>query len=205
MSHFFSSTRPRRKTRRRKRYGLQFHPLGTTAASENCLLPPQAGGPLRQNPGKIGLLIQAVRKVISAPARFWNRGARCFVERLYVLEQLGDELQRFFGGDSLALLKQGRFWKCRARTKVASSRAARGNKREERKSRHRWRLEDVRGERLSRSVMEWADSNSAEHERELEPNGFAVSRTPSTHLSPTTVVMLHHCSTVTVVTPMLTP
>ena len=29
--------------------------------------------------------------------------------RLYVLEQLGDELQRFFGGDSLALLKQGQF------------------------------------------------------------------------------------------------
>ena len=30
-----------------------------------------------------------------------------------MLEQLGDELQRFFGGDSLARLKQGRFRKYR--------------------------------------------------------------------------------------------
>ena len=36
----------------------------------------------------------------------------------------GDELQRFSGGNPLALLKQGRFWKCRARIKVAPSRAA---------------------------------------------------------------------------------
>ena len=58
---------------------------------------------MRQNPGKIGLLIQAVYEVTSAPARFWDRGARWFVVRLYVLEQPGDELQRFFGGDSLPL------------------------------------------------------------------------------------------------------
>ena len=87
-SHYYSSTRPRRRNRRRKTYGLQFHQPGTTAASGNCLLLPTAGGSLRHNPGKIGRLIQAVRKVISAPARFWDRGARWFVVRLYVLEQL---------------------------------------------------------------------------------------------------------------------
>ena len=37
---------------------------------------------------QIPLLIQAVRKVTSAPAHFWDRGARWFVVRLYVLEQL---------------------------------------------------------------------------------------------------------------------
>ena len=58
---------------------------------------------VRLNPGKIGFLIQAVHEVTSAPARFWDRGARWFVVRLYVLEQPGDELQRFFGGDSLSL------------------------------------------------------------------------------------------------------
>ena len=48
-----------------------------------------------KNPGKIGLFIQAVRKITFAPAHFWDRGARWFVVRLYVLEKLGDELQRF--------------------------------------------------------------------------------------------------------------
>ena len=43
---------------------------------------------MRRNPGKIGLLIQAVRKVTSAPAHFWDRGARWFVVRLYGLGQL---------------------------------------------------------------------------------------------------------------------
>ena len=56
---------------------------------------PTAGGSLRQNPDKVELLIQAVRKVTSAPAHFWDRGAPWFVVRLYVLEQPGDELQRF--------------------------------------------------------------------------------------------------------------
>ena len=48
-----------------------------------------------QNPGKIERLIQAVCKVIPAPVHVWDRGARRFVTRLYVLEQPGDELQRF--------------------------------------------------------------------------------------------------------------
>ena len=59
-----------------KNYGLQFHPHCTTAAFRNCLLLPTAGGSLRQNRCKIGRLIQAVRKVIPAPARFGDRGAR---------------------------------------------------------------------------------------------------------------------------------
>ena len=72
-----------------------------------CLLLPTAGESLRQNPGKIGLLIQAIRKVTSAPAHLWDRGARWFVVRLYVLEQPGDELQRFFRSRTAASLKQG--------------------------------------------------------------------------------------------------
>ena len=52
------------------------------------LLPPLAGGSLRQSHSKIVCSIQAVLKVVSAPARFWERGARCFVVRLCVSEQL---------------------------------------------------------------------------------------------------------------------
>ena len=60
---------------------LQLHPPGTTAASGKmtCLLPP--GGSLRQNQGKTGCSIQAVLKIVSAPARFWECGARYFVGR----------------------------------------------------------------------------------------------------------------------------
>ena len=47
-----------------------------------CLLYPLAGGPLKQNWGKTVRLMQAVLKVVSAPAHFWESGARCFVERL---------------------------------------------------------------------------------------------------------------------------
>ena len=83
-SHFFSSTRPRRQTVRR----LRFHTSRTTAASGTCLLPLPAEGSSRQNQEKIGRLIQAVLKVVSTPARFLDRGARCFVVRLCVLEQL---------------------------------------------------------------------------------------------------------------------
>ena len=83
---------------------LQLHTSRATAAAcGDCLLLPTTGGSLRLNPGKIGLLIQAVHEVTSAPAWFWDRGACWFVVRLYVLEQPGDELQRFFGGDSLPL------------------------------------------------------------------------------------------------------
>ena len=67
----------------------QLHTSRTTAAVPgDCLLFPTAGGSLGLNPGKIGLLIQAVCKVISAPALFWDRGARWFVVRLNGLGQL---------------------------------------------------------------------------------------------------------------------
>ena len=59
-----------------------------------CLLPPPAGGSSRQNQEKIGCSIQAVLKVVFAPARFWDRVARCFVGRF----MLGlDEAAAFFG------------------------------------------------------------------------------------------------------------
>ena len=57
---------------------------------------------------------QVVLKVVSASARFWDRGARCSVVRLYVLEQPGDELQRSlrtFTGS----LKQGQLRICSVR------------------------------------------------------------------------------------------
>ena len=58
---------------------IQLHTSRTTAAaSGDCLLLPTAEGSLRPNPGKIGPLIQAVRKITSAPAYFWNRGTRWF-------------------------------------------------------------------------------------------------------------------------------
>ena len=58
---------------RRKTHGLQLHPPCTTAAaSGDCLLLHTATGSLRLNQGKIGPLIEAVRKVTSAPAHFWE-------------------------------------------------------------------------------------------------------------------------------------
>ena len=49
---------------------------------------------IETNRGKIGCSIQAVLKVVSAPACFWERGARCFVGRF----TLGlDEAAAFFG------------------------------------------------------------------------------------------------------------
>ena len=91
-SHLFGSTRLRRRIQRRQIYGLQFHPPGTIAVSGeiNCLLPPPAGESLRQNSNKIGRSIEAVLKVVSAPARYWDRGARCLMVRLYVLERLSE-------------------------------------------------------------------------------------------------------------------
>ena len=84
---------------KKKIYGLRLHTPHTAARSSRrvtCLLFPTAGGSLRQNPGKMRLLIQAVHEVTSAPAHFWDRGACWFVVRLDVLDQPGAELQRFF-------------------------------------------------------------------------------------------------------------
>ena len=89
------------------------------AASEHCLLLPTAGGSSRQNPGKIGRLIQAVRKVISAPARFRDRGARwSVVIRLYVLEQLEKTAAVFLsmGYSRLESLQESRTSKILCRT-----------------------------------------------------------------------------------------
>ena len=83
-SQLSDSTQPMRQM-----YGLKFHPPGTTAVSGeiNCLLPPPAGGSLRQNPGKIEYLNQPVPKVVFAPACFWECGARFFAVRLCVWER----------------------------------------------------------------------------------------------------------------------
>ena len=53
---------------------------------------------IETNQEKIGCSIQAVLKVVSAPARFWDRGARCFVGR-FVLG-LG-EATAFYGGSMI--------------------------------------------------------------------------------------------------------
>ena len=74
---------------RRKIHGLQLHPPRTTAAAfGDWLLLHTATGSLTLNEGKIGPLIQAVPKVTSAPAHFWDHGARWFVVRLYGLGHL---------------------------------------------------------------------------------------------------------------------
>ena len=51
---------------------------------------------MTQIPGKIEPLIQAVSKVTSAPAHFWDRGARWFVARFYGLRQLETSCSVFF-------------------------------------------------------------------------------------------------------------
>ena len=76
------------------------------------------------NPGKIGLLIQAVRKVISAPARFWDRGAGWFVVRLCVLEQLVTRCSVF--SEEFRWLSKTRPALMPCLKKVLPSRAARG-------------------------------------------------------------------------------
>ena len=106
-------------------HGLQFHKPRTTArASRGCLLLRIAEGSLTQNPGKIEPLVQAVLKVTSAPARFWDRGARWFVARFYGLRQLeksysvfSDEIRWLFGKRPVLMPRQD---------KVSPSRAARG-------------------------------------------------------------------------------
>ena len=54
----------------------------------NLLAASPSGGSLKQNQGNIGCWTQAVLKVVSAPARFWERGARCFVGKTCNLERL---------------------------------------------------------------------------------------------------------------------
>ena len=85
---------------------------------------------IETKPGEIGRSIHAVLKAVSTPARFGDRGARCFVVSLCVLEQLDEtaaifgvstirdskafrravrtKLRRAYSGQSAGSLKQGR-------------------------------------------------------------------------------------------------
>ena len=157
-SHLFGFARPRKRIWRWKIHGLQFHPPRTTAAaSGDCLLLPTAGGSLTQNPVKIRSLIQAVLEVTSAPARFWDHGARWFVASFYGLGQREKKSYSVFS-DEIRWLFEKRPVPMPRQDKVSPSRPARDyrNSREDQRSRRHGDLRrlEVRGERLSRSVME---------------------------------------------------
>ena len=84
-SRVFNSAQSRRRILRRHQLNT---PCITTAVSDGTsFLPPPDVGLHKQNQGKIRHSMQAVPKVAYAPSRFWERGARCFVENL-VLERL---------------------------------------------------------------------------------------------------------------------
>ena len=57
---------------------------------------------MKPNRRKIGCSIQAVLKVVSAPAHFKERGARCFVGRLGV-GRLDEATECFWRSDDLAI------------------------------------------------------------------------------------------------------
>ena len=87
-----------------------------------------------------------VLKVVFAPDLFWDRGARCFVVRLYVLERLGKTATFFLridasGFNAVRISVDRWFFAARGRfenamsDKVMPSRAARGYRRDERRSR----------------------------------------------------------------------
>ena len=97
------------------------------------------------------ILTQAVHEVASAPAHFWDRGARWFVARLYGLGQLVTSCSVFSEGIRWLFVTRPVLMPCQK--KVLPSRAARGymNWREERRSRRHGdsRRLGVRGDRLS--------------------------------------------------------
>ena len=90
---------------------------------------------MTQNPGKIGSLIQAVQEVTSAPARFWDSGARWFVASFNGLGQLEKSSSVF--SDEIRWLVGKRPVLMPCQDKVSPSRAARGyrNLREDQRSR----------------------------------------------------------------------
>ena len=71
-----------------KRLRLHTPHSKAAASSGDWYLLHTAGGSLTQIPGKIGPFVQGVLEVTSAPARFWDRGARWFVAWFHGLGQL---------------------------------------------------------------------------------------------------------------------
>ena len=82
--------------RRRILRGRQLNtPCATAVSGGTSFLPPPGEGLCKSNQGKIWCSILAVLQVVSAPARFWEHGARCFVGMLCVKGL--DEAAVFFG------------------------------------------------------------------------------------------------------------
>ena len=105
---------------------------------------------MTQNPGKIGPLIQAVLEVTSAPARFWDRGARWSVARFDGLGQLEQSCSVF---SVIRWLFEIRPVSMPRQDKI-SARVYRNSREDQRSRRHSdYRRLEVRDERLSRSVM----------------------------------------------------
>ena len=133
---FYATEEMNREDDSKEIHGLQFHPPRTTAASSgDCLLLDTGTESLRLNQDKIRLLIQAVHVVTSAPAHFWDPGARWFVVRLYGLGQLVTSCSVF--SEEICWLFDTRPASMPCQEKVLLSRAARSymNCREEHRSR----------------------------------------------------------------------
>ena len=64
-----------------KKISTQYASYDSSFWRNYLLAVPSCRRVLKQNQGKTECSIQAVLKVVSAPARFWERGARCFVGR----------------------------------------------------------------------------------------------------------------------------
>ena len=103
---------------------------------------------MRQNQGKIKCSIQAVLKVVSAPVRFWECGARFFLG-------LDEAAAVFWRKDDVGINLQERDTRIVYAVRVVANRffpAAAGSKCHAVEG--GLTLSDVRGERLSGSVME---------------------------------------------------
>ena len=109
---------------------------------------------MRQNQGKKECSIQAVLKVVSAPVRFWECGARFLLGRFTLLGR--DETAAVFGRkDDLGINLQERDTRIVYAVRVMVNRffpAAAGSKYHAVEG--GLTLSDVRGERLSGSVVE---------------------------------------------------
>ena len=85
-SHLFGSARPKRQIGR-----LQSNMPRTTAfyGEQTTSKSPSGQGPLKQNQGKIWCSTPAGLQIVSTPARFWDRGVRCFVGRFSLGRWMG--------------------------------------------------------------------------------------------------------------------